>query len=241
MAEFPNLFDHVLVWIFGLIIPFMSGVQSRQGMDQITFTESVRRRFYLANSLFLAMAASVILVAWWWQDRPWSVMYFIPSFAIQNPAWTMAIVTLLSLLYIADILHSIKQVKKGQSIEEALEEGTPFLPRHPRELPAYLLMCLSAGIFEEIIYRGYLVTYFKPEYNHGTGLPLLAICAPAVLFSLAHYYQGWQAVLKIFLLSVLLAIIFLLSQNILVVMLIHTVIDLLGGMLAMRLLKKQAS
>jgi membrane protease YdiL (CAAX protease family) len=237
MAEFPNLFDHVLVWIFGLIIPFMSGVQSRQGLDQITFTESVRRRFYLANSFFLAMAASVILITWWWQDRPWSAMYFKSSFSIQNPGWTLAIVALLSLLYLSDILHSIKQVKKGQSIEQALDEGTPFLPRYPRELPAYLLMCLSAGVFEEIIYRGYLVTYFRPEYNHDTGLPFLAVCAPAVLFSLAHYYQGWQAVIKIFLLSVLLAIIFLVSQNILVVMLIHTSIDLLGGLLAMKLLR----
>jgi membrane protease YdiL (CAAX protease family) len=138
----------------------------------------------------------------------------------------------------ADVLFAVRKVRKGEALEEALEEGTPFLPRKPRELPAYLLMCLSAGVFEEIIYRGYMVTYFLPPYNFKNGLPILAIIAPAFLFSLAHYYQGWQAVAKIFLLSVLLAAIFLISESIWLVMLIHAGIDLAGGLLAIALLRK---
>jgi uncharacterized protein len=99
-------------------------------------------------------------------------------------------------------------------------------------------MCMSAGVFEEIIYRGYMVTYFLPEYNFRSGLPILAVMAPAFLFSLAHYYQGWQAVLKIFLLSLLLGMIFLSSGTIWVVMLIHFLIDLAGGLVAMKLMKE---
>jgi membrane protease YdiL (CAAX protease family) len=141
-------------------------------------------------------------------------------------------------LYLADAILAVRKVRKGASLEASLDEGTPFLPRHWRELPAYLLMCLSAGVFEEIIYRGFMVTYFLPQYNYGTGLPVLAVIAPAFLFSLAHYYQGWQAVAKIFLLSVLLALIFLSSGSIWLVMAIHAGIDLAGGLLAMWLLRK---
>ena len=116
-----------------------------------------------------------------------------------------------------------------------------FLPREIREIPAYLVMCLSAGVFEETTTGDLeMVTYFLPQYNFSTGLPILAVTAPAFLFSLAHYYQGWQAVLKIFLLSLLLGIIFLSSGSIWVVMIIHFLIDLIGGLVAMKLMKESS-
>jgi membrane protease YdiL (CAAX protease family) len=238
MPEFPAISDHLLVWVFGLALPFLSGVQSRQQMDDIVFTESVRRRFYLANSFFLAGAASVILLHWWWKDRPFSIMGFRTDLTVSRPGITWSIVILLSLLYLADLFYSIRKAARLQSLETTLDEGTPFLPRKLRELPAYLLMCLSAGVFEEIIYRGYMVTYFLPEYNNRAGLPVLALVVPAFLFSLAHYYQGWQAVGKIFLLSLLLALIFLTSGSLWLVMAIHALIDLAGGLVAMWLMKK---
>jgi membrane protease YdiL (CAAX protease family) len=238
MHEFPAISDHLLVWVFGLALPFLSGVQSRQQMGDIVFTESVRRRFYLANSLFLAGAASLILLHWWWKDRPFAIMGFRSDATVSHPAATWSLVGLLAVMYIADLVYSVRKAARGESIEASLDEGTPFLPRKTRELPAYLLMCLSAGVFEEIIYRGFMVTYFLPAYNQREGLPILAILVPAFLFSLAHYYQGWQAVGKIFLLSVLLALIFLSSGSLWLVMFIHAVIDLAGGLLAMWLLKK---
>ena len=76
---------------------------------------------------------------------------------------------------------------------------------------------------------------FTPDRK---GITILAVTAPAFLFSLAHYYQGWQAVLKIFMLSLILGIIFLSSGSIWIVMIIHFIIDLLGGLVAMRLMKE---
>jgi membrane protease YdiL (CAAX protease family) len=208
-------------------------------MDGIVFTEGVRRRFYLANSMFLAIAGSAILLHWAWRERPFSLMGFRPGLDVDHPLLTGSLVALLTLLYFADLVHAVRQANKAGTADAALGEGTPFLPRRWREMPAYLLMCLSAGVFEEVIYRGYMVTYFLPQHNGETGLPVLAVIAPALLFSLAHGYQGWQAVGKIFLLSVLLAMIFIASGSIWLVMLIHTLIDLIGGIVAMRLLRSR--
>ena len=239
MDNFPVLSDHILVLIYGLVIPFMSGVKSLENFENIQFTESLRRRFYLANSLFLCLAAVVILVTWWWHDRPFEAMGFRLSPDVKNPVWTFSLIGLLAVLYTVDLLMSIRKWKKRDPSIDTLDDTTPFLPRKLRELPAYIVMCISAGAFEEIIYRGYMVTYFLPEYNFRSGVPILAVTAPAFLFSLAHYYQGWQAVLKIFLLSLLLGIIFLSSGSIWVVMTIHFLIDLIGGLLAMKLMKSQ--
>jgi membrane protease YdiL (CAAX protease family) len=237
MDEFPLISDHLLVWVFGLAVPFLSGVQSRREMDGIEFTENIRRRFFLANSLFLAIAGSAILLHWAWRDRPFSLMGFQPNMHINHPLRTGVWVAVLAILYFADLFHAIREASKSGSAEAALGEGTPFMPRKWRELPAYLLMCISAGVFEEVIYRGFMVTYFLPQHPANSSLPVLAVLAPALLFSLAHGYQGWQAVAKIFLLSVLLALIFLTSGSIWLVMLIHTLIDLIGGLVAIRLLR----
>ena len=239
MDNFPVLSDHILVLIYGLVIPFMSGVKSLENFQNIQFTEAIRRRFYLANSLFLCLAAVVILVTWWLHDRPFDAMGFRLSIDVKNQELTFSLIALLAILYAGDLLMSIRKWKKRDLTVDTLDDTTPFLPRKLRELPAYIVMCISAGVFEEIIYRGYMVTYFLPEYNFSTGLPVLAVTAPAFLFSLAHYYQGWQAVLKIFLLSLLLGIIFLSSGSIWVVMIIHFLIDLIGGLVAMRLMKSQ--
>jgi membrane protease YdiL (CAAX protease family) len=237
MDEFPLISDHLLVWVFGLAVPFLSGVQSRREMDGIVFTEDIRRKFFLANSLFLAIAGAAILLHWAWRDRPFSVMGFRPNLEINHPVRTGILIAVLTVLYFADLFHAIRGAIKSGSVETALGEGTPFMPRKWRELPAYLVMCICAGVFEEVIYRGFMVTYFLPQPQDNTSLPVLAVLAPALLFSLAHGYQGWQAVGKIFLLSVLLALIFLASGSIWLVMLIHTLIDLIGGLVAIRLLR----
>ena len=241
MDNFPVLSDHLLVLVYGLVIPFLSGVKSLENFENILFTEDIRRRFYLANSLFLLLAASAVIINWLLHERPFEAMGFRLSLTVDNRAVTFGLIGLLVILYAGDLLHSILKWKKQGAEVDTLDDTTPFLPRELREIPAYLVMCLSAGVFEEIIYRGFMVTYFLPQYNFSTGLPILAVTAPAFLFSLAHYYQGWQAVLKIFLLSLLLGMIFLSSGSIWVVMIIHFLIDLIGGLVAMRLMKESGN
>jgi uncharacterized protein len=62
----------------------------------------------------------------------------------------------------------------------------------------------------------------------------MAAAFPAVLFSLAHFYQGYKAMGKIFLLSLLFALIFIFSKSLIIVVIIHFLIDLVGGLLAMK-------
>jgi hypothetical protein len=111
-------------------------------------------------------------------------------------------------------------------------EKSSFLPEQKSELTYYIILCICAGIFEEIIYRSFMVTYFLPTQQ--VGFPFIALFAPAILFSLAHYYQGWQAVFKIMLFSSLLGWIFIVSKSIYLNMFIHFMVDLISGILIMK-------
>ena len=238
MNDFPSLSDHILVLVFGWLLPFISGVKSKDGLNEINFTEHVRKRFYLSNSIFLFLSAGIIMVQWWWQDRPISAMGFKPGFNAGSIPTTALLVTFLTLLYLADLIVNIKKGSTEGNMLGEMQEKAPFLPRFVREIPAYTIMCIAAAVCEEIIYRGFMVTYFLPEFNGRSGIPILAVTAPAFLFSLAHYYQGWVAIMKIFMLSLLLGIIFIYSGSLWLVMIIHFLIDLIGGLVMMYLLRK---
>ena len=233
MTDHPSIADHLLIWLFGIIFPFLSGLQSDKLNGGIRFDAATRKRLYLGNSLVLATAGFIVLAAWYWQDRPWSTMGFMKP-VIKEYFVVLGAALMLILLYSADLIYSSRSNKEP---EEAWFERSSFLPQSYKELPFYLLLCLCAGFFEEIIYRGFMVNYFLGEPSGD--IPWLAMLAPAFLFSLAHFYQGWSAVMKIMILAVLLNVIYLYSGSIYPTMIIHFLIDLISGIAGMRKTKTQ--
>ncbi len=154
MDNFPVLTDHILIFIYGIVIPFFSGVKGRENFDEIVFTENLRRRFYLANSAFLGVAAGVILLTWWLYSRPFEALGFRLPVAGVKFKWAIIIGIVLGIAYIFDLIYSIRKAKSDPEAAAEADAGTPFLPHHVRELPAYIILSISAGIFEEIMYRG---------------------------------------------------------------------------------------
>jgi membrane protease YdiL (CAAX protease family) len=231
MAPFPEFTDHLYIWIFGIILPFLSGLQSSQLSGGIRFDAPLRKKLYLSNSLLLALAGSSVLILWAIKKRTFSSMGF------QLPDWTnyttlMFLLLIFIGLYVVDLFISLRK-KKSPDEEEAWYEKSSFLPEKWRELPSFILLCLCAGIFEEIIYRGFMVTYFLQDGTK-SGIPWIAIFAPAFLFSLAHFYQGWMAVLKIFFFTLLLNFIFIQTKSLYPTMVIHFLIDLISGITGLR-------
>lgn len=224
-----NFLDFLLVLLFGLVLPFFSGIQSHKGLQDIHFDEYTRKKFYYSNSLMLGAMAGVIMLIWWAFDRPFSGMGFqLPK----DSTLVFLLIIITSILYLADLFVSIIKAKKYAHADP----GIPFLPEKIRELPVYLIMCFSAAIFEEIVFRGFMVTYFIQPYS--PAFPWMAAFFPALLFGIAHFYQGIVSVAKIFFLSSLFALIYIYSGSLLYVMIIHFFIDLIGGLAAMYTTKK---
>lgn len=238
MANFPSLTDHLLVLLFGWGIPLLSSLQGRKALETIHFSEYVRRRFYLSNSLTLAFFATIVLVAWRAQDRPFEEMGFRHFLPDRDRSLILLLTALLLGLYGLDLWTGVRRAGRDPVERSRLLARTPFLPRLPRELPRYILMCASAGVFEEVIYRGFMVTYFLPEPNGRTGWPWLAVTVPALLFSMAHHYQGWEAMAKVMLLSMLLALVFILGGSLWWVMGVHFGIDLAAGLATMPVMRR---
>lgn len=229
----PTLIDQLLVVILGLVLPFFSGIRGSEQMHKVHFDEATRRRFFLSNSLVLWVLAAVAMGIWFWNERPWSLMGFQK---IVNQPLTWVATAAFVVFYVIEVIQNYLQKDQQQKTFEQWEHNIPFLPESYRELPAYILLCLSAAICEEIMYRGFMVNYFINPMKDG--FPWIAVIFPAVMFGIAHFYQGYEAMGKIFILSALFGVIFIVSKSLLIVIVLHFLIDLFGGITAIYFRKK---
>ena len=68
-----------------------------------------------------------------------------------------------------------------------------LLPQRPHEIALWIVLSLSAGFSEELVFRGYLQERFQAL----TGNAALAVLLQAVLFGVSHGYQGVRCCLRI--------------------------------------------
>jgi hypothetical protein len=78
-------------------------------------------------------------------------------------------------------------------VAEAKKQILPLLPRTAGELTLWLALSATAGFCEEIMFRGYLQNQFRAL----TRSTAAAIVLQAVLFGIAHSYQGGRRIILI--------------------------------------------
>jgi CAAX protease family protein len=102
---------------------------------------------------------------------------FIRDAAIGLGAWLAWVIP-------SGILLSVVSDHRGMP-----EFITYIMPRTPLELTCWLVLSFSAGVSEEIMFRGYL----QRQFSAIAGNPSAAILIQAVLFGVMHIYEGiWQ-------------------------------------------------
>lgn len=99
-----------------------------------------------------------------------------------------------------------------------------LLPRTPRERRAFAALAVTAGITEEVVWRGFGLAFLLAAFPH-LSMPF-QIAILGFTFGWAHLYQGWTGMLATGLLGALLAGIYVWTGSLLVPMVLHVFIDL---------------
>jgi membrane protease YdiL (CAAX protease family) len=98
-----------------------------------------------------------------------------------------------------------------------------------------IFMSLTAGVTEELILRGYVMTRLALLIRN----PYLAVIVSAVLFSALHYsFQSLQEFIFAFLIGAVFGLFYLKYRNIKILIVVHFLVDLISLELATHLLKK---
>jgi len=102
-----------------------------------------------------------------------------------------------------------------------------LLPHSLIEVIVWIAMCVTAGVCEEMAFRGYLQRQFRAL----TGGVAWAVLAQAVVFGVAHSYQGWRNVAVITVLGVLFGALAAWRKNLRANMMAHAWTDFWEGWL----------
>lgn len=79
-----------------------------------------------------------------------------------------------------------------------------------------------------------MITYFSYLFKDSDYGQSISIFLPAFIFSISHFYHGLKNIIKIFILSVLFGYIYILSGSLVIVMILHFLVDVIGGLFSIK-------
>lgn len=100
-----------------------------------------------------------------------------------------------------------------------------LMPASGVEMAAFVCVCLTAGICEELLYRGWLVNILRVA----TGSTWVAVVAGAIVFGIGHAYQGIKGILRTAFVGLQLAVLFVALGSLIPGQVLHIGVDLLAG------------
>jgi membrane protease YdiL (CAAX protease family) len=113
-----------------------------------------------------------------------------------------------------------------------------MIPRTRTERGYAAAVAVTAGICEELIYRGFLIAF-------GVGVfglhPYVAGGVAVLLFGVAHLYQGWSGVVRVTVFGIAMTWMYLRTGSLVLPIVIHAVTDLMSLVVIPRWLQAKAA
>ena len=125
-----------------------------------------------------------------------------------------------------------RKIKNDDSQREAIKEkldsvaANEILPGSKKEFIWFVLLSITAGICEEILFRGYLIWYLETL----SSTPV-AIIVSSIFFGAAHSYQGMKGVLRSGIFGLILALILVWTDSLVILIFLHIAGDVYNGVI----------
>lgn len=231
--------DHIIFLIVGIVIPLLSLFSASQTSgtqegETVKMELPPKKHLYYSNGLMLWIGASLVLTSWNFSQKPWGLL------GIQYPqfsALSWYLIAALLLIYLADTAYSTFKAIRDKTPDD--EEFLSIMPANWKEYAHFVFLACSAGVCEEVVFRGFLINYIHESIPIDQYSMILSVLIPGIIFSVSHIYQGFLNVFKIFSLSLLFGSIFLLTKSLVVVIMLHIFVDMLSGAVFVILQKRK--
>lgn len=234
----PGLADHLFLFVFVVVYPIVGVFGFRRLLRRIAAGHPVDRLHVYRNTMighWTLLAVAVLL--WWAAGRPWSGLGLYWS---GEPAWAMAVAAAFVAAVIVALLRQLREVGRTDAqtvskLHDRLGSLEAVVPRTPPELSRFYAVSFTAGVVEEVLWRGYLIWYLSQFWSLG-----VAALISTLAFGIAHAYQGWRQVPSITAVGAALTGLYLLTGTLWASIVLHIAIDMLQGRLGYRITRGQA-
>jgi membrane protease YdiL (CAAX protease family) len=180
-------------------------------------------RWTMIQEWALVAIALALIVA---GGRTWqSVGLVLPS--PMGLIWSVLVLALVVALLFVQYRGATRTDRARASVARQLAHVRWFLPASSAELAGFRALSVTAGVCEEILFRGFLMALLLPF----TGT-LGAVVISSVLFGLGHAYQGVVGIVKTGIVGLVMAGIYVLTGSLLAPIIVHALVDIASGQLA---------
>ena len=221
-----------ILLVLAVAIPWRGRVRVRRLMTQATVTPLERLTLYASTIAFQWVA--VAIVGW----RAWarSLSPAALGLPITDPGRTVAAAILLTGLLLGVQVIGLRQAARLSPEKRGYVQflAAKLLPQNGVERLAFAVLATTVGVCEEFLYRGFVFAALSGLTSSGR---ILGFFGSALLFGLAHLYQGKKGIASTFVAGLLFAGARLFAGNLAPGIVAHTAVDLTAGLLAPRLLK----
>lgn len=230
-----SLPDHFIVAVLLLVAPLWGARSYRAFVRDVRAGKQGARLHEFRATLLLEWGFSLALLAWWWLAgrSPATLGLQLP---VGGRTIAGLLLTAVGLSFLALQWRAIRRLEgKGlESLKAQAASVAEMMPRSEQEHRWFRALSITAGICEELVFRGFLIWYLA----HGMP-PWVAAVVSAGAFGLAHFYQGAAGVLKTGVTGLVMGLLFVGTGSLLWPMLLHASVDLQGGAAARRVLEAE--
>jgi membrane protease YdiL (CAAX protease family) len=224
----PTAIDHVLVALFVIVLPVYSLLTyPALRRDVSSGKPGALVREYSEILAILWAGAALVLGAWIYQGRAVTDLGFAIDFG-----WRFLAGLAVTLILVAFLVSQVIKVARSQKYRDRVREQIAalsvdaLLPRSRSEYNLFIAVSITAGICEEIMFRGFLISYLG-HYVGVAGAVLLS----SLLFGMAHAYQGLSGAIRTMIAGLINALLYWFSGTLWLPMILHAAIDIHGGTL----------
>jgi membrane protease YdiL (CAAX protease family) len=130
-------------------------------------------------------------------------------------------------------LRLIRRAGPGE-LESAAGRLRGILPATRAEIVVFVLMAVTAGICEELLYRGWLVNFLGVLL----GSIWIGVVAAALVFGIGHAYQGRRGMVMTGVFGIGFGVLYVLVGSLIPGQVVHAVVDVTGGVVGMKALAR---
>ena len=229
-----HVVDHVFVLLLVLVQPVHGAAAFRRYHAHIVAGHAANRRRLYTETLALEwLALAGLVLAWMMLERPAASLGLIVPHG--GGFWISACVVLILAAFLVRSLRSARCMTEFEKAGHrgSLGELVHFLPRTDREFRHFVGLSITAGIVEELVYRGFLLWYLSVH------APLwVAVLLSSVAFGPAHSYQGISGFVRTGLAGFAFAILYVASGSIWLPIIAHAMIDILQGAMILEIFRR---
>jgi membrane protease YdiL (CAAX protease family) len=224
--------DHALAATLVVVSPAAAAWSSSRLARRIASGDARARTRYYGFGIAEYWTLSLLLWALWrWTGRPFEALGIVAPAG--TAAWITAALCVVTILFYATQIHAALTSREAQASLRAQLEQSPgvrrILPTSAAEMRGFAAVSVTAGICEELLFRGFILWYLGALLPKGW-----AIAAAIAVFGIGHAYQGVRGVLLTAVAGAIALLVYLWTGSLLAPIVMHAVVDLANSFIAYR-------